>query len=226
MTDPSLSDGQRFIAGAPAHRVTDTYVGVLSAALGTGVAGIAAAAYYSTDLRPLAHTYGIWVLFAFAVASARPLRAALLASTTFLGTSVVVFFIGVKMFHDLKWGAAGSTLGVSWDRMALWLILAVPAGLLLGLAGYAAVRNGWRGDISRAAVIGVLAAEAFDRVLDYGFSDVAVLLAIGAAVGLLVHFRASGLRLRRTIAVTPLTLMCSLLLLSAPDFLEQLIALG
>ena len=223
MNPPNLN-GQPFAMHVVHDRRSDTYVSVLSIMLGTGIAGISSAAYYSAELRPLAHTYGIWVLFAFAVASARPLRAAVLASTTFLATSVVVFFIGVKVFHDVKWAAAGSTLDVPWDRVTLWLIFALPAGLLLGLAGYVAVQGGWKGVASRAGVIGVFAAEAFDRVVGYGFSDPAVLLDSGAAVGLLLYFRASGLQLRRTIAVIPVTLVSSLLLLRAPDALEQLIA--
>lgn len=189
------------------------------------VAAVVSAAYYSADFRSLAHTYGVWVLVGWLVSVARPLGQAIAVSAASLAVSVVVFFIGLKVVHDLKWSAAGSTLGVDWDRAGLWLVFAVPAGALLGSVGHFTLHDSWRGAASRAVPMGMVAAEGLTRLIQYGPSDAAAALDTLALVVLFVL--SAGVRQGRLTAVfTAAMVLPALLLLRVPDVLEAFTVWG
>lgn len=193
--------------------------GLLSGALG-------AYSYHSPTLRPLSHTLGLWLIVVLTVAASRPGRTAILGAATSLMVAVVVFYVGKKVMYAIRCPGMPYLLDVS--EITLWLVLAVVAGVGLGWAFHAVGRPGWPGAVAAAAAAGLLVGDALRRAVVYT-GDLAVCATIGLAglIVLVVLIRARGVpQWGRTALLTVPATAVGVLLVSAPDVVEQLVFIG
>jgi hypothetical protein len=111
-------------------------------------------------------------------------------------------------------------MGVNWDDIQLWLVLAAVAGAVFGLAASCAARRDRWGPVATAVLLGLLLGDAYRRLHDRG-PDIAVAVDLLAAVVVsLVVIRANR-RPGRTLAWTLLAAIAGFAVVSAPDALQQ-----
>jgi len=194
---------------------------LVAAAVGVAVAVAVVYAYYNDPWRPLAHTFGLWAVMASAVAFGRPPALAIGASIASLAAAVVTFYIGLKVGHDIRWAGSDSTMWIDWDKMQLWLVLAVLAGVAFGLLGSFAPRQEWKSALATAGLVGLLAADAYRRFSNWGGIDVAVTVDVIAALAVLVIASRYNKRPLLTVGFTIAVGALGLVAVSAPDFIEQ-----
>jgi hypothetical protein len=199
---------------------------VQSALAGAALAVVVVYAYYNDPWRPLAHVLGPWIVLAAAVSFGRPARLAIGTAVASLAAAVVAFYVGLKVGHDLRWGDSGSVMFVDWNGVTLWLILAVPAGVVVGLLASFAARSDRTGAAAAAALLGLVLGDALRRYINWGGVDVAVLVdLLAAAVMFTVAVRRNG-RPALTFAWTVVAAVVGYLLVSVPDFIEQILFEG
>jgi hypothetical protein len=184
------------------------------------VAAVVVYAYYNGPWRPLAHTLGIWAVAASAVGFRRPPAVAIGASVAFLAAGVVTFYVGLKVGHDIRWAGTDSAMSIHWHSIQLWLVLAALAGIVFGLLGSFAARRDWKGAAATAAVMGLLVADAYRRFSTWGL-DVAVIVDVLAALAVFMIACRYNKRPLLTLSLTIATGVLGLLVVSAPDFIEQ-----
>jgi len=192
-----------------------------AAAVGVAVAVAVVYANYNDPWRPLAHTFGLWAVMATAVAFRRPPRLAIAASITSLAAAVITFYIGLKVGHDIRWARAGSTMWINWDKMLLWLVLAVMAGTVFGLLGSFAARREWKGAAATAGLVGLVLADAYRRSVNWDGLDVAVAFDLMAALAVFTIASRYNRRPLLTLSFAVLAAVLGLLVVSTPDFIEQ-----
>ena len=197
----------------------------LAVAGGLVTGGFAAWAYYGEVLRPLAHTFGLWIALLALLSARRPVREAVLRSVLGLAAAVVTFYVGKDVMYGIEY--PGQPYAVSLDQVVQWLVLAVVAGALLGWAFHRIGRPGHGGAASTAAALGLLAADAYRRSSNHPEdASVVVGLAVLAAVAVL----AVAVRSPRQLAEIALWALpataAGWVLVSAPDLLEQLLITG
>ena len=216
-------------AEAPGRATGDAYAWARSlgvaAVVGVLAAVVVVYAYYNDPWRPLAHTLGLWVALTAAVTFGRPVPRAVAAAITFLAVAVVSFYVGLKVGHDIRWAGSGSVMGINWGDAQLWLILAVPAGAVLGLLGASATRRDWYGPAATAALLGLLLGDAWRRLASYG-PDIAVTVDLLATVVILAVATRANRRPELTAAMTVVAALAGFVVVSAPDFLEQVLIEG
>ncbi|MBB5852114.1 hypothetical protein ACFQ05_02420 [Amycolatopsis umgeniensis] len=187
--------------------------GVVSGAVG-------AYAYYSDVLRPLAHSFTIWIVLVVAVTAGAPRRRAVIRATGALIAAVLAFYWGKALFYGIKYEGMPYQIDVS--TTTLWCALAIAGGLLAGFLLNTIGRTDIRGTVATAAVIGLLIA---DVVRQSGRSGIGVLLlATAVAIGF-VGFR--GIRsVRQGIQVTACAIPLGglgFVVVSAPDIIEEVL---
>ncbi|WP_037306949.1 hypothetical protein [Amycolatopsis orientalis] len=193
----------------------------LGALLAGVVSGsIGAYAYYSDVLRPLAHSFTIWIVLVVAVTAGAPRRRATIRAVGALIAAVLAFYWGKALVYDIKY--AGMPYQIDVSTTALWCALAIAGGLLAGFLLNAIGRTDIRGTVATAAAVGLLAA---DVVRQSGRSGVGVLLlATVVAIGY-VGFR--GIRsARQAIQVAAYAIPLGglgFIVVSAPDILEEIL---
>jgi hypothetical protein len=198
---------------------------VLAVAGGLLTGGFAAWAYYGDTVRPLAHTFGLWIAV-LALLSARHLaREAVLQSVLALATAVVTFYVGKDVMYGIEY--PGAPYSVNLQQLVQWLVLAVVAGSLLGWAFHRIGRPGRAGALATAAAVGLLAADAYRRSSNYP-EDGAVLVgfaALAIAAVLAVAVRSPRQLAEVALWTVPMT-AAGWVLVSAPDLLEQILITG
>jgi hypothetical protein len=218
-TDPAA----RRVDGGPASGLVRAVAPAALAAAALAV--VIVYAYYNDPWRPLAHILGPWVALAVAVAFRRPLVLAISASVASLAVAVVTFYVGLKVGHDIRWVGTASVMPVSWGDIQLWLLLAAVAGAILGLLGAIAARPDWRGAAATAAPLGLLVGDAYRRLSGWGMD-----VAVGADIVLAIALFVAATRINRRPLLTLLLIgvagVAGFMAISAPDFLEQLLAEG
>jgi len=194
---------------------------LMAGALGAALAIVTVYAYYNDPWRPLAHTLGVWAVLASAVGFRRAPAPAIGASIASLAAAVVTYYVGLKVGHDIRWGGSGSVMWIDWDDIRLWLLLAVPAGVVFGLLGFFAPRSDWKGAGATAVVLGLLLGDAYRRFANWGGIDVAVAVDVLAAIAVFVIASRANRRPVMTLALTVATAFLGFVVISAPDFIEQ-----
>jgi len=194
---------------------------LMAVAIGVAAAIVVVYANYNDPWRPLAHSLGLWAVMASAVAFRRPPALAIGTSVSSLAAAVVTFYIGLKVGHDIRWAGTGSTMWVDWDKMQLWLALAVIAGIAFGLLGSFAPRQEWKGAAATAALVGLLLADAYRRFTNWGGIDAAVAVNLIAALAVFVVASRANWRPVLTLGLTIPASALALVAVSAPDFIEQ-----
>jgi hypothetical protein len=198
-------------------------VGALAAGLVTG--GFAAWAYYDDRFRPLAHAFGLWIAMLALISAGQRPRRAIAQACAALAAAVIAFFVGKQVMYGIDYPGMPYSINVS--ELTEWLVLAVVAGALLGWAFSWAGRPGRSGAVGTAAVIGLLVADAYRRSSNYqAEAPVVVTFAVLAIVAVLCVTVRSWRQLALVAgSIIPLALV-GLLLVSAPDLLEQLLITG
>jgi hypothetical protein len=198
---------------------------VLAAAGGLLTGGFAAWAYYDDTFRPLAHTFGLWVTLVVLVSARRPVREAVARSVLALGVAVLAFYVGQQVMYRIDY--PGMPYSLNGELIAEWLVLAAVAGGLFGWLFSRVGRQDRAGAVATAAGVGLLVGDAFRRSWNYGGVDPAV--GVATVVGIVVVL-ALGVRSPRQLALvalwTPPMAVLGVLLVSAPDALEQLLITG
>lgn len=210
--------------GSRARSLAVSGAGALAAGVATG--GFAAWAYYDDVFRPLAHTFGLWIAVLALLSAGRSARRAVVGSWLALGGAVIAFYVGKKVMYGIRY--PGMPYAVSASDLVEWLALAAIAGALLGWIFSCAGRPGWSGALGTAAAAGLLVADAYRRADHHPGREAEVVIGFAAAavVAELVRTVRSW---RQGALVAVATLPCALaglLLVSAPDALEQLLFTG
>lgn len=191
---------------------------------GAGVlsGGFAAGAYYTAPLRPLSHGFVIWIVLVSLVTARHPVRQAVVRATTALLAAVVAFYLGKEVMYGIKYAGAPYTIDLA--TLGTWCVLAVVAGVLLGMAFSHIGRSGWPGAAATAAAAGLVLADAY-RLGSSTLWNRPLLLIVSslAVVGLLLLGGRSQQQLgKAAVLVVPFTLI-GYGIVSAPDLLEQVL---
>lgn len=122
--------------------------------VGAGSGALGSYFYYNDPWRPLAHTFGLWILVTVCLAAGRSVRHGVVAATTALVAAVLAFHLGRDVIYGMRY--AGMPYEINADTLMLWIVLALVAGPLLGSWLVAQERGVGRrsGDSCRGRIIG------------------------------------------------------------------------
>jgi Family of unknown function (DUF6518) len=193
---------------------------VLAGAL-TGFIG--AYCYYDGLLRPLAHTFGIWILLVTIVSAHQSAARAVANSIVTLLAAVITFNLGKKIIYDVRY--PDTTYAISVDALGMWCVLAIVAGIVLGAAFHRAGQNNWRGAGATAAAIGLLIADAARRGITYPDQAQVVGLFAILAIGTVLIWVGPmpGRQLARIMLLVAPFVALGLALVAIPDLLQALL---
>jgi hypothetical protein len=142
----------------------------------TGLVG--AYAYYDYVLRPLAHTFGIWILLVALVCLRQEVMLAVWRSVVTLLAAVTAFYLGKKVMYQIRYSDLPYSISV--DDLYSWCLLALVAGVALGVLFHRIGEPNWYGTGATAAAVGLLIADAARRAVVY--PDQAPVVCIFAAL--------------------------------------------
>ena len=200
--------------------------GLLLAGVGGLLTGsFAAWAYYDDTFRPLAHTFGLWILLVVLLSARRPAVEAGGRSVLALATAVLTFYVGKKVRYGVDY--PGMPYPLNRDEIVEWLALAAVAGCLFGWVFCRVGREGLLGAVATAGAVGLLVGDAYRRSWHYGgdLPVVTTMTLIGVALMLAVGVRSRRQLGRVALWTLPMAVL-GMLLVSAPDALEQLVITG
>jgi len=198
---------------------------VLAAIAGVVTGGFGAWAYHDDFARPVAHSFGLWILVVASFSMRRSPVHAALNSTVALWAAVAAFEVGKGIVYGHEY--PGMPYEVNSSRLVLWLVLATVAGPVLGLVFHRAGTAGLAGELSTAAAVGLLIGDAYRRGSSFPDDGAALLLLVVLAVpALLCATYRDPRQLLRTVAWTVPMTVCGVLLVSLPDVLEQVLVTG
>jgi hypothetical protein len=211
---------------SPAVPVAADLGGIAAAVTGgllTG--GFAAWAYYSDTYRPLAHTFGLEITLVVLLSARLPTPPAVVRAVLALGTAVLTFYVGKQVMYGVEY--PGMPYALNREEIEQWLVLALLAGTLFGWAFSRAGEDGRAGAIATAGAVGLLVGDAFRRCWTYGVVDPVVPVAAVVFIGLVLAGTVRSRRqLGRVMLWTAPMAAFGVLLVSAPDALEQLLVTG
>ncbi|MGY1725698.1 DUF6518 family protein [Geodermatophilus sp. SYSU D01062] len=216
-------DGQVAGTAAPPRAFRLRLLVAVTAGVLTGA--FAAWAYHDDLLRPLSHTFGLWTTTVALLSARQPrLRAVVISSLT-LAAAVPAFYVGKDVVYGIEY--PGMPYAVDPGQVVQWLVLAGVAGVVLG-AVFAGIGTGGRaGPVGAAAAVGLLVADAYRRASSYpAEAPVVVGFAVLAVLAVLVVAVRAPRQLPGIAAWTVPAVLGGLVLVSAPDVLEQLLLTG
>ncbi|PZS35591.1 MAG: hypothetical protein DLM59_02795 [Pseudonocardiales bacterium] len=176
---------------------------------------VVAFGYYDRLLRPLAHTFGPWILLAVVASAGQAPRRAALRTSTALFTAIVAFHLGQRVIYRIHY--AGDAYAFSASSLALWCLLALAAGMVLGPVFARIGRADWAGSAAAASAIGLLAADVHLRTHNYPDESATLLtFAVLAVIIILILGAVSRRQVIRTALLIVPCAVLSYLLLSTP----------
>ena len=195
----------------------------LSALAGLASGALGAFAYYNDWLSPLSHTFVLWIVLTVLVSARTTLRRATVTATAALLGAVLAFYPAKELGYLLRF--PGGEFSLNPAQLALWSLLAVVAGPVLGPVFRHVGTASHRAGLSTAAAVGLVIADACHR----GFAHPREWPALSAYVVIALAAVCAAARgmpreqSRRAVVMTlPAAAICYLLV-SAPDVLEQLL---
>jgi hypothetical protein len=191
---------------------------VVAAVGGVLTGGFAAWAYHDDFSRPVAHSFGLWILAVASFSLRRSPVQAALNSTVALWAAVAALEFGGGIVYGSEYPAM--PYEVDSTRLVLWLVLATVAGPVLGLAFHRA------GYLSTAAAVGLVIGDAYRRWSSYPDDGALLALALLAVPVLLSATYRDPRQLVRTVAWTVPMAVGGAVLVSLPDVLEQVLLTG
>ena len=198
-------------------------LGALAGGLLTG--SFAAWAYYDDTYRPLSHTFGLWIVLLALLSARRPVREAVARSVVALAAAVLAFYVGKDVMYGIEY--PGMPYAVNGDDLVRWLVLSLLAGSVLGWIFCRIGRQDLTGALGTAAAVGLLVADAARRAGSYDSDRTVVTTFALLAVLLVLAVGVRSLRqLAGTAAWTVPMAAAGLLLVAAPDLLEQFLLTG
>ncbi|WP_410663701.1 DUF6518 family protein [Amycolatopsis sp. lyj-84] len=212
-TDQAETIARRYVPGAAELLIS--VAGVVSGAF-------ASVAYY-TDLRVLAHSFVIWIVLVSLVTTRRSSRQAVVRAIIALLSAVLAFYLGKNVVYGIKYPDA-PPYGIDLPTVGTWCVLAVVAGVLLGMGFRHIGDPGWPGALATAGAAGLVLADAY-RKGGFVVSDrplLPVVSALAAAGLLLLGGRTRGQLGKALALLVPLTLI-GYGIVSAPDLIEEML---
>ena len=198
-------------------------LGALAGGLLTG--SFAAWAYYDDTYRPLSHTFGLWIVLLALLSARRPVREAVARSVVALAAAVLAFYVGKDVMYGIEY--PGMPYAVNGDDLVRWLVLSLLAGSVLVWIFCRIGRQDLTGALGTAAAVGLLVADAARRAGSYDSDRTVVTTFALLAVLLVLAVGVRSLRqLAGTAAWTVPMAAAGLLLVAAPDLLEQFLLTG
>jgi len=192
------------LPGGPRKAVSAVIVPVAAGAL-TGL--VAAFSYYDRLLRPLAHTFGLGILLAVVASAGQAPRRAALRTSTAVFAAIVAFHLGQRLIYRIKY--SGDAYAFSAGSLALWGLLALSAGVVLGPVFARIGRSGWSGSAAAASAIGLLVADVRRRTHNYP-ADSATLLTF-AVLAVIIVLVLTAVTRRQLVLTALLILPCVVL---------------
>jgi hypothetical protein len=190
-------------------------LGLLAAGLVSGALGALAAG--DEVWRPLGHLVGPWVLLAVVVGARQPWRRAVVRGGLLLSAAVVAFYLILAVMN-------GSP--VRTGQLALWCVLAVLGGMVLGLVFHRVGRGGPAAVAGTACALGLLIGDVLSAIERFGPEPVLlgfVVVAVGAVIAIA---RPTWWEFLCTVLLTAPASMIALVVVAAPDDLERLLIFG
>ncbi len=212
--------GQSALSGDRLGTARAVIVPVVAGAV-TGL--VAAYSYYDQLLRPLAHTFSLWILVAVVLSAGQTARRAVLRTSTAVLTAIVAFHLGQRLIYRIKY--PGDAYAFTVSSLAAWGLLALVAGAVLGPVFARLGRSDWSGSTVAAGAIGLLVADAFRRANNY--PEDAPTLATFAVVAIIIILMLATVTRRQLVRTALLSVPCAVLatLLFSSPLLEQLVGI-
>lgn len=176
-------------------------------AAGTLIGLVCAYSYYDSLLRPLAHTFGLWILLAVAVSVGRTAGRAVLRTSTAVLAAIIAFHLGQRLIYQIKYPGDAYAFGLG--SLASWCLLALVAGAVLGPAFACLGRSDWLGSGAAAGAVSLLLADAYRRGHDR--PSEAHTLAGFAVLAILIVFALTAVNRRQIVRTVLLSVGCTAL---------------
>jgi FtsH-binding integral membrane protein len=187
--------------------------------------GFAAWAYYGDTFRPLAHTFGLWITLVVLLSARRPAREAVVSAVLALASAVLTFYVGKQVMYGIE--HPGLPYALDRAQIEQWLVLALVVGTLFGWLFSHAGEDGWLGAFGTAGAVGLLVADTVRRSWTHGVESSAVPVAAVLFIGLVLAGTVRSWQQLGLVALwTAPMAVFGLVLVSAPDALEQLLVTG
>ena len=103
-----------------------------------------------------------------------------------LAVAVVAFYLTAKIVHDVRWSALGSHMPLDVAKMRQWIVIAVPAGIILGWLGSECVMDRRSGAAATAVPIGLLIGDSIYSLYSTTGLSVVALLDLACSVSIFV----------------------------------------
>ncbi|WP_143267840.1 DUF6518 family protein [Amycolatopsis alba] len=187
---------------------------------GAASGALGAYAYYSEALRPLAHSFTIWIVLIVAVVPGLPRRRAVVRAVCALVAAVLAFYVGKAVMYSIKY--AGMPYTIDLSKLVLWCGLAVAGGVVAGFLFEALGRTDRRGTVATAAVLGLLVADLVRRSDRFGVETLLVATVIAIVFVAWRGIRSPRQAAKVALAAVPMGLL-GFVIVSAPDFFEGLL---
>lgn len=209
---------------APADRRRLSRAGISAAGAGALIGLVGAYSYYDRLLRPLAHTFGPWILLAVAVSVGQTVRRAILRTSIALLAAIVAFHLGQRLIYWVKY--SGDAYGFSLSSLALWCVLALVAGAVFAPVFARIGRSDWSGTGAAAGAVGLLLADAYRQ--GRSRPSEAPTLLVFAVLAVLVVLLLTAVTRRQVVRTVLLSIPCAVLAYAvlASSLLARLVSIA
>lgn len=157
----------------------------------------------------------MWILLAVIVSAGQTTRRAILRTSTAVLSAIVAFHLGQRLIYRIKY--PGDAYAFDLTSLALWCLLALAAGVVIGPRFAAIGRADWAASGAAAGAVGLLVADAYSR--GHNRPDEAPTLQVFAVLAIVLVFVLAAVTRRQTIRTALLSLpscILAYLLISSP----------
>ncbi|AZI56882.1 hypothetical protein EH165_00555 [Nakamurella antarctica] len=188
----------------------------MAIAILVGVFG--AISYYSTVLRPLAHTLQLWTLMVALVSARQSFRAGAIRGAVALTLSVVAFYVSKVVVYHLLY--PGTNDDFSLLEVLMWCSVGVVGGFFLGAAGSRLGSGGWLAATAGTLFICLQIVDGVHRLDEYS-DQLPIIFAAAAAVLLVALNCRTWKQLSQTLITAAPMALLAILILGVSDQLTK-----